>query len=112
MTDTGKAFKIGRIKSEADLHPVRQAFTDLALRLREKTGLLLEYALSFTVTRRNIEESQQLLRARERDESQGQVPRPPKEDPQFSHPGVNQGLRRNVPTGGSTGALQQGKPRP
>ena len=41
---------IGRIKCEADLHPVRQAFTDLALRVRAKTGALLQYALSFTVT--------------------------------------------------------------
>ncbi len=57
MTQAGRhGYPIGRIKSEADLHPVRQAFTDLALNLREKTGLLLEYALSFTVTRRNIDD--------------------------------------------------------
>src|SRR3989440_11869201 len=47
MTQAGRhGYPIGRIKSEADLHPVRQAFTDLALGLRKKTGLLLEYALS------------------------------------------------------------------
>ena len=39
MTQAGRhGFPIGRIKCEADLHPVRQAFTDLALRVREKTG--------------------------------------------------------------------------
>jgi hypothetical protein len=42
MTQAGRhGFPIGRIKCEADLHPVRQAFTDLAWRVREKTGLLL-----------------------------------------------------------------------
>ena len=63
MTQAGRhGFPIGRIKCEADLHPVRQAFTDLALRVREKTGLLLEYALSFTVTRRNIDDVPEVIR--------------------------------------------------
>ena len=63
MTQAGRhGFPIGRIKCEADLHPVRQAFTDLALRIREKTGLLLEYALSFTVTRRNIDDVPEVIR--------------------------------------------------
>ncbi|MDQ6764911.1 MAG: hypothetical protein M3Z22_02260 [Verrucomicrobiota bacterium] len=63
MTQAGRhGFPIGRIKSEADLHPVRQAFTDLALRIREKTGFILEYALSFTVTRRNIDEVPEVIR--------------------------------------------------
>src|SRR5438477_10541010 len=63
MTQAGRhGFPIGRIKCEADLHPVRQAFTDLALRIREKTGLLLEYALSFTVTRRNIDDVPAVIR--------------------------------------------------
>src|SRR5207253_11059468 len=57
VTQAGRrGFPIQRVKSEADLHPVRQAFTDLALRLRAKTGLPLEYALSFTATRRNIDD--------------------------------------------------------
>lgn len=63
MTQAGRhGYPIGRIKCEADLHPVRQAFTDLALRIREKTGLLLEYALSFTVTRRNIDDVPEVIR--------------------------------------------------
>src|SRR5947209_9251813 len=57
MTQAGRhGFPIGRFKSETDLHPVRQASTELAVRVREKTGLLLEYSLSFTVTRRNIDD--------------------------------------------------------
>ena len=63
MTQAGRhGFPIGRIKCEADLHPVRQAFTDLAMRLRAKTGAALEYALSFTVTRRNIDDVPEVLR--------------------------------------------------
>ena len=63
MTQAGRhGFPIGRIKSEADLHPVRQAFTDLAWSIREKTGATLEYALSFTVTRRNIDEVPEVIR--------------------------------------------------
>lgn len=63
MTQAGRhGFPIGRIKCEADLHPVRQAFTDLASRIREKTGFPLEYALSFTVTRRNIDDVPEVIR--------------------------------------------------
>ena len=63
MTQAGRhGYPIGRIKSEADLHPVRQAFTDLAQRIREKTGARLEYALSFTVTRKNIDDVPEVLR--------------------------------------------------
>ena len=63
MTQAGRhGFPIGRIKCEADLHPVRQAFTDLAVRMRRKTGFALEYALSFTVTRRNIDDVPEVIR--------------------------------------------------
>jgi len=63
MTQAGRhGFPIGRIKSEADLHPVRQAFTDLAYRIREKTGCALEYALSFTVTQRNLRDVPEVIR--------------------------------------------------
>jgi hypothetical protein len=63
MTQAGRhGFPIGRIKCEADLHPVRQAFTDLAARVRAKTGASLEYALSFTVTRRNIDDVPEVIR--------------------------------------------------
>ena len=63
MTQAGRhGYPIGRIKCEADLHPVRQAFTDLALGIRAKTGFILEYALSFTVTRRNIDDVPEVIR--------------------------------------------------
>jgi hypothetical protein len=63
MTQAGRhGFPINRVKSEADLHPVRQAFTDLALRIREKAGCPIEYALTFTVTRRNIDDVPEVLR--------------------------------------------------
>ncbi|MGI8821354.1 MAG: hypothetical protein ACR2ID_10890 [Chthoniobacterales bacterium] len=63
MTQAGRhGYPIGRIQCEADLHPVRQAFTDLALRIRAQTGCILEYALSFTVTRRNIDDVPEVIR--------------------------------------------------
>jgi hypothetical protein len=63
MTQAGRhGYPIGRINCEADLHPVRQAFTDLALDIRARTGFILEYALSFTVTRRNIEDVPEVIR--------------------------------------------------
>ena len=63
MTQAGRhGYPIGRIKSEADLHPVREAFTQLAQSLRAKTGLALEYALSCTVTQRNISEVPEIIR--------------------------------------------------
>ncbi|MGH7935701.1 MAG: hypothetical protein ACREF8_01670, partial [Chthoniobacterales bacterium] len=63
ITQAGRhGYPIGRIKSETDLHPVRQAFTELAQRVRAKTGVPLEYALSFTVTRKNIEDVPEVLR--------------------------------------------------
>ncbi|MEP6603935.1 MAG: hypothetical protein ABJB69_08310, partial [Spartobacteria bacterium] len=56
MTQAGRhGYPIGRIKSETDLHPVREAFTQLARGIRERTGAPLEYALSFTVTQNNVE---------------------------------------------------------
>jgi 7,8-dihydro-6-hydroxymethylpterin dimethyltransferase len=62
-TQAGRhGFPIGRVKSEADLHPVRQAFTDLATDIRQRTGLPLEFALSFTVTRRNIDDVPEVIR--------------------------------------------------
>ena len=41
---------------------MRQSFTDLALRVRTKTGRHLEYALSFTVTRKNIDGVPEVIR--------------------------------------------------
>jgi hypothetical protein len=63
MTQAGRhGFPINWVKSEADLHPVRQAFTDLAWRIRRETGCPLEYALSFTVTERNINDVPEVIR--------------------------------------------------
>ena len=63
MTQAGRhGFPIGRVKSEADLHPVREAFSALGWRLREKTGLPLEFAHNCTVARRNIDGVAEIVR--------------------------------------------------
>lgn len=63
MTQAGRhGYPINRVKSEADLHPIREAFTQLALRLRAKTGIALEYALSCTVAQRNFEHVPEIIR--------------------------------------------------
>ncbi len=63
MTQAGRhGFPINRVKSEADLHPVREAFTELGWRLREKTGLPLEFAHNCTVARRNIDGVSEIVR--------------------------------------------------
>lgn len=63
MTQAGRSgYPINRIKSEADLHPVREAFSTLALNLRARTGLTLELAHNCTVTERNIEFVPELIR--------------------------------------------------
>jgi hypothetical protein len=63
MTQAGRhGYPIGRIKSEADLHPVRDAFTKLGLGLREKTGLPLEFAHNCTVTARNVDFVPEIVR--------------------------------------------------
>ena len=63
MTQAGRhGFPIGRIKSEADLHPVRENFTELGWRLREKTGLPLEFAHNCTVARKNIDGVSEIIR--------------------------------------------------
>jgi MoaA/NifB/PqqE/SkfB family radical SAM enzyme len=63
MTQAGRhGFPIGRVKSEADLHPVREAFTQLARAIRAKTGLPLELAHNCTVTARNIAHVPEMIR--------------------------------------------------
>src|SRR5262245_27072602 len=55
MTQAGRhGYPIARIKTERDLHPVREAFTDLARDIRERIGAPLELAHNCTVTERNI----------------------------------------------------------
>jgi rSAM/selenodomain-associated transferase 2 len=63
MTQAGRqGYPIQRIKSEADLHPVREAFTKLAKDIRKRTGAPLEYALSFTVTQNNVDDVPDVIR--------------------------------------------------
>lgn len=63
MTQAGRhGYPIAEVKSEADLHPVREGFTRLALDLRRRTGLPLEYAHNCTVTERNIRYVPEVLR--------------------------------------------------
>ncbi|MES2572274.1 MAG: hypothetical protein V4710_19745 [Verrucomicrobiota bacterium] len=63
MTQAGRhGFPIGRIKTEADLHPVRAAFTELAQNIRRKTGCPLEFAHNCTVTQRNLEHVPEIIR--------------------------------------------------
>ena len=63
MTQVGRhGYPIGRIRGEADLHPLREAFTKLAQHIRQKTGAPLEYALSFTVTQKNIDDVPDVIR--------------------------------------------------
>ena len=62
-TQAGRhGYPIGRVRGEADLHPVREAFTKLAQDIRRRTGLPIEYALSFTVTQKNIEDVPEVIR--------------------------------------------------
>ena len=63
MTQAGRhGYPIGRVKSEADLHPIREAFTKLGWEIRRKTGLPLEFAHNCTVTRRNIDGVPEIIR--------------------------------------------------
>ena len=63
MTQAGRhGYPIGRVKTEADLHPVREAFTELALGLQRKTGLRLEFAHNCTVTERNLDHVSDIVR--------------------------------------------------
>jgi hypothetical protein len=63
MTQAGRhGYPIGRIQSEADLHPVREAFTQLARDLRARTGLPLEFAHNCTVTARNLASVPEIIR--------------------------------------------------
>ena len=55
MTQAGRAgYPINRLTSEADLHPVREAFTQLAAKVRQRTGLPFELSHNCTVTERNV----------------------------------------------------------
>ena len=63
MTQAGRhGYPINRLTSEGDLHPVREAFTQLTLGVRERTGLPLELAHNCTVTERNIDSIHEIVR--------------------------------------------------
>jgi hypothetical protein len=62
-TQAGRhGYPIGRVKGETDLHPVREAFTQLARDIRQRTGFQLEFALSFTVTQSNVDDVPEVIR--------------------------------------------------
>jgi len=55
MTMAGRpGFPISTLRSEADLHPLRQAFVDLIHAVRKQTGAPLYGAQTVTVTARNL----------------------------------------------------------
>ncbi len=63
MTQAGRhGYPINAVHSETDLHPIRQAFTELAMSIREKTGRPLELAHNCTVTRKNIHGVSEIVR--------------------------------------------------
>jgi len=63
LTQAGRhGYPIQRVKHESDLHPVREAFTQLARDIRRRTGAPLEYALSFTVTQNNVDDVPDVIR--------------------------------------------------
>jgi len=63
ITQAGRrAYPINRLTSEGDLHPLREAFTQLALGMRKRTGLPLQLAHNCTVTDRNIDSIPEIVR--------------------------------------------------
>ncbi|MBA3963560.1 MAG: hypothetical protein H0X40_16895 [Chthoniobacterales bacterium] len=63
MTQAGRAgYPINRLTSEADLHPLRAAFTSLAQEMRRRTELPFELAHNCTVTERNIASVAEVVR--------------------------------------------------
>lgn len=63
VTQAGRrGYPIQRVRSEADLHPIREQFTELGWKMREKTGLPLEFAHNCTVTRKNIDGVAEIIR--------------------------------------------------
>ncbi len=63
LTQVGRhGYALARLATEADLHPVREAFTRMVVALRQKTGLSLELAHNCTVTERNLADVPELLR--------------------------------------------------
>lgn len=57
-----RGFPFQTVNNEADLHPVREAFTRLAIDMRRQTEQRLRFAMTFTVTRRNLADVPEVLR--------------------------------------------------
>ncbi len=63
MTQAGRpGFPIRRLRSEVDLHPLRQAFADLVHRVRRETGLMFFAAHTVTVAERNLASIGEIVR--------------------------------------------------
>lgn len=63
MTQAGRhGFPISRLTSERDLHPLREAFTKLAINIRNRTRLPFELAHNCTVTEQNIDSLADVVR--------------------------------------------------
>jgi hypothetical protein len=63
MTQAGRhGYPVNCLTSEGDLHPLRERFTELALDLRERTGLPFELAHNCTVTARNLDSVSEIVR--------------------------------------------------
>lgn len=63
MTQAGRrGYPIQKVVSETDLHPVREAFTQLAHEMQKRTGVRLRLAHTCTVCRRNLDSVPDILR--------------------------------------------------
>jgi hypothetical protein len=63
LTQAGRhGYPIHRLTSESELHPVREAFTQLARAVRERTRRPLELAHNCTVTERNVDSIAEIVR--------------------------------------------------
>ena len=63
LTQAGRpGFPRRDLTSEADLHPLREAFVDLVLRVRRRTGKSLKAAHTVTVTADNLDSVGEILR--------------------------------------------------
>jgi len=63
ITQAGRrGYPIKELESEADLHPLREAFTDLLLDVRRRTGEKFYAAHTVTVSERNVDSIAEIMR--------------------------------------------------
>ena len=63
ITQAGRSdYPIRGLQNETDLHPLRERFVDLILKVRGETGIKFHAAHTVTVTERNIESIHEILR--------------------------------------------------